>query len=204
MISGVEQVIGMKPILSSFFSSAFFSCAIAVNAASGRNSATAAGAVEAPTARRNQRRFASFGTRLRSAWTSSARAESRSGSVRTALRSRAFTASCSAWVACAPQEHAATVSPLYGLSRKDMRISGADANCARYMDAMRVPCENVVAQPENGANACLVGGCRSALVQYETNVHRVCAAIRCGRKASLLLPLFPYDSEKQDQNDEQA
>ena len=41
MMSGVAQVIGMKPIFKSFFSSGAFSCAIALSAASGNKLASA-------------------------------------------------------------------------------------------------------------------------------------------------------------------
>ena len=59
MISGVAQVIGMKPIFSSFFSSAPLSCAMACRLATGSTLAMAAMAVPLPTARRKRRRTAS-------------------------------------------------------------------------------------------------------------------------------------------------
>ena len=49
MMSGVAQVIGMKPIFKSFFSSGALSCAIAVNAPNGNKLAIAPSAVEDPT-----------------------------------------------------------------------------------------------------------------------------------------------------------
>ena len=62
MMMGVAQVIGMKPTLRSFFSGAPVPCAnTSVAVASGKNCASAASAVEAPTAFRNARRAASCG-----------------------------------------------------------------------------------------------------------------------------------------------
>ena len=61
MMSGVAQVMGMKPTLRSFFSSLPFSCAMASRAPRGKTLAMAAIAVFAPTARRKRRRSASFG-----------------------------------------------------------------------------------------------------------------------------------------------
>ncbi len=42
MMSGLAQVIGMKPIFRSFFSGGFLSCAIASSAPNGKSDATAA------------------------------------------------------------------------------------------------------------------------------------------------------------------
>ncbi len=61
MISGVAQVIGMKPIFRSVFSSAPFSCAMACRLATGSTLAMAAMAVPLPTARRKRRRTSSCG-----------------------------------------------------------------------------------------------------------------------------------------------
>ena len=61
MIRGVAQVIGMKPIFRSFFSSAPFSWAMACRLATGNTLAMAAMAVLLPTARRKRRRTASWG-----------------------------------------------------------------------------------------------------------------------------------------------
>ena len=61
MISGVAQVMGMKPIFRSFFSGAPLSCAIACRLAMGSTLPMAAIAVRRPTARRNLRRCASCG-----------------------------------------------------------------------------------------------------------------------------------------------
>ena len=62
MMIGVAQVIGMKPTLRSFFSGAPAPCAnTSVAVLSGKNCASAASAVEAPTDFRNARRAASCG-----------------------------------------------------------------------------------------------------------------------------------------------
>ena len=62
MMIGVAQVIGMKPTLRSFFSGAPAPCAnTSVAVLSGKNCASAASAVEAPTDFRKARRTASFG-----------------------------------------------------------------------------------------------------------------------------------------------
>ena len=62
MISGVAQVIGMKPILRLVFSSApCFSCAMACMLATGNTLAMAAMAVPLPTALMKRRRTASCG-----------------------------------------------------------------------------------------------------------------------------------------------
>ena len=63
MISGVAQVIGMKPIFKSFFSSAFLSWAMACRLARGSTLPMAAIAVPLPTARRKRRRMSSCGNR---------------------------------------------------------------------------------------------------------------------------------------------
>src|SRR6266403_457988 len=60
MISGLAQVIAMKPIFRSFFSGA-----MASSAPNGKTDATAAYAVDAPTARRKRRRASSRGTSAR-------------------------------------------------------------------------------------------------------------------------------------------
>ena len=59
MISGVAQLIGMKPIFRFFFSSGPFSSAIACSDCSGSTLAMAAIAVPMPTALRKRRRVAS-------------------------------------------------------------------------------------------------------------------------------------------------
>ncbi|MCY1368026.1 hypothetical protein D9M68_743940 [compost metagenome] len=61
MISGVAQVMGMKPILRLVFSSAPLSCAMACMVPTGSTLAMAAMAVPLPTARRNRRRCSSCG-----------------------------------------------------------------------------------------------------------------------------------------------
>jgi hypothetical protein len=61
MMIGVAHVIGMKPTLRSFFSSAPPSANASVAVFSGKNSYNAAAAVEAPTDFRNARRAESFG-----------------------------------------------------------------------------------------------------------------------------------------------
>ena len=61
MISGVAQVMAMKPIFRSFFSSGPGVAAIASSAPIGSSEAIAARAVFAPTAFRKRRRSVSFG-----------------------------------------------------------------------------------------------------------------------------------------------
>jgi hypothetical protein len=95
MMIGEAQVIGMKPILRSAFSSARGVCASASAArSSGKIEARAAAAVPAPTARRNVRRVASC---RNNAFTSAVSA------MRVNSASPCGTASCSACVACRPQ-----------------------------------------------------------------------------------------------------
>ena len=62
MINGVAQVMAMKPILRSFFSSGAGVAAIASSAPIGSSDAIAARAVVAPTAFRKRRRSVSFGS----------------------------------------------------------------------------------------------------------------------------------------------
>lgn len=61
MISGLAQVMGMKPIFRSFFSRPFFSCAMACKLAIGSTLAMAAIAVRRPTPFRKARRTGSCG-----------------------------------------------------------------------------------------------------------------------------------------------
>ena len=61
MMIGVAQVIGMKPILSAFFSIGPVSAKTSVAVLSGKNCDTAASAVAAPTDLRKARRAASLG-----------------------------------------------------------------------------------------------------------------------------------------------
>ena len=61
MISGLAQVMGMKPIFSSFFSSGFLSWAMACSDAMGSTLAMAPIAVRRPTALRKARRTGSCG-----------------------------------------------------------------------------------------------------------------------------------------------
>ena len=61
MISGVAQVMAMKPIFRSFFSGVPLSCAMACSEAMGSTEAMAARAVLAPTARKKPRRTLSTG-----------------------------------------------------------------------------------------------------------------------------------------------
>jgi hypothetical protein len=74
MISGLAQVMAMKPILRSFFSSGPRSCAMACSAPMGSTDAMAARAVLTPTAFRKPRRTLSTGN---SALTSAASMKSR-------------------------------------------------------------------------------------------------------------------------------
>jgi hypothetical protein len=73
MMSGVAQVIGMKPIFKSVFSGLPLACASASSAPNGKNVESTALAVEAPTARRKRRRTASTGNSARIAAVSSTR-----------------------------------------------------------------------------------------------------------------------------------
>ena len=61
MMSGVAQVIGMKPILRLVFSKGPLLCAKACKLATGNTLAMAAMAVFLPTARKNRRRSSSCG-----------------------------------------------------------------------------------------------------------------------------------------------
>ncbi len=105
MISGVAQVIGMKPIFRSFFSTAPplpASCAIACRLAIGNTLPTAAIAVWRPTALMKLRRSASCGN---SAFISVASTNSFDSASTSALTPRALS-SAAAWSAslgCAPQ-----------------------------------------------------------------------------------------------------
>ncbi len=101
MISGVAQVIAMKPIFRSRFSSgpppfAPPSCAIASSAPSGSSEVIAARAVVAPTACRKRRRRGSLGS---SAFTSVASMKSRE------KPSAPIAAAWSAGTWSAPQRH---------------------------------------------------------------------------------------------------
>ena len=62
-MSGVAQVIGIKPTLSSFFSKGAFSCAIACNAPIGNTVLSALSALPEPTALKKARRFNSDGNK---------------------------------------------------------------------------------------------------------------------------------------------
>jgi hypothetical protein len=65
MMIGVAQVIGMKPTLRSFFSIGPDCANTSVAVFNGKNCASAARAVEAPTDLRKARRAASFGNTAR-------------------------------------------------------------------------------------------------------------------------------------------
>src|SRR6266853_767027 len=65
MISGLAQVMAIKPILRSFFSGVALSCAIASSAPKGKKEDTAAIAAEEPTAWRKRRRASSLGKSAR-------------------------------------------------------------------------------------------------------------------------------------------
>src|SRR5882672_1607485 len=119
MMSGVAQVIGMKPIFRSFFSSAPLSCAIASSAPKGTRPEIAASAVDEPIADRNRLRVASSGNsaRITADWIT--RLLSASGLLSSGT---SRTASCSACDRCFPQGHAAPsrTSGLKGLLKADM------------------------------------------------------------------------------------
>src|SRR5207248_864154 len=90
MISGVAQVIGMKPIFRSGFSGLPFSCASASSVPNGNSDDTTALAADAPTAVRNLRLSACCGNSARMTAVSSRRRSSKS---------------CSACEWCAPHMH---------------------------------------------------------------------------------------------------
>ena len=98
MISGVAQVIAMKPILRSFFSSGAFSCAIACKEPTGKKPERALIAPPVPTAFKNARRRASCG---KSALTRLASMKLALSSSTSALRN--WAAWCSDSEACRPQ-----------------------------------------------------------------------------------------------------
>jgi hypothetical protein len=107
MISGVAQVIGMKPILSSRFSSEpGLSCAIACIAPIGRTEAIAARAVLTPTACKKRRRKPSCGN---SALTSAA--STKSSERRSALIAAPSAASVDVTPACRSGRSASCARP---------------------------------------------------------------------------------------------
>src|SRR6266850_5723134 len=105
MISGLAQVMAMKPILRSFFSGVALSWAIASSAPNGKMEETAAIAAEEPTAWRKRRRVSSLGKSARITVDSIARRLSVSMSSEGG--SSAIASSCSAWLACLPQSQPA-------------------------------------------------------------------------------------------------
>ena len=115
MMMGVAQVMGMKPILRSVFSSLPFSAASALAAPIGNSVEIAAIAVPAPTARRKLRRSWSSGKRPRITADSTTRD--------TRASSFCMSASWSAWLWWRPQLQPARcslVSGSNGLSKPDM------------------------------------------------------------------------------------
>ena len=103
MISGVAQVMGMKPIFRSFFSSApVVPCAIACSDAMGSTLEMAAIAVLRPTAFRKRRRSASCGNSAFTSAASTKLADSASKSA-VSLRVRNSAAAWSAALGCWPQ-----------------------------------------------------------------------------------------------------
>ena len=102
MMSGVAQVMGMKPILRSFFSIGPLSCAMACRLATGSTLAIAAEAVRRPTALRKRRRRASCGNSALTRAASTKRLASDSKSAAW-LRSRRVAVACSASLRCWPQ-----------------------------------------------------------------------------------------------------
>lgn len=96
MISGVAQVIAMKPIFRSVFSSGFLSCAIACNDATGSTFASAARAVLAPTARKKARRTSSTGNSAFISVASTKSCDSSSGLVARFCSAADSSASCAA------------------------------------------------------------------------------------------------------------
>src|SRR5712664_168946 len=121
MISGLAQVMAIKPILRSFFSGVPLSWAIASSAPNGKKEDTAAMAAEEPTALRNRRRVSSLGKSARITADSITRRLSVSTS--SDRGSSATTASCSASLACLPQSQPAPrrTPELNGFEKADMR-----------------------------------------------------------------------------------
>src|SRR5258706_2974537 len=121
MISGLAQVMAIKPILRSFFSGVALSCAIASSAPKGKKEDTAAIAAEEPTAWRKRRRASSLGKSARITADSITRRLSVSAS--SDRGSSAIANSCSAWLACLPQSQLAPrrTPELNGFEKADMR-----------------------------------------------------------------------------------
>src|SRR5258706_154094 len=121
MISGLAQVMAIKPILRSFFSGVALSCAIASSAPKGKKEDTAASRAEAPPAWRTRRRASPLGKSARITADSIARRLSVSMSPERG--SSAIASSCSAWLACLPQSQPAPrrTPGLNGFEKADMR-----------------------------------------------------------------------------------
>src|SRR5258706_8408260 len=105
MISGLAQVMAIKPILIFFFGGVALSCAIAWSAPKGKKEDTAAIAAEEPTAWRKRRRASSLGKSARI--TADSIARRLSVSMSPDRGSSAMASSCSAWLACLPQSQPA-------------------------------------------------------------------------------------------------
>src|SRR5712671_3863332 len=121
MISGLAQVMAIKPILRSFFSGVPLFWAIASSAPNGKKEDTAARAAEEPTALRNRRRVSSCGKSARITADSITRRLSVSAS--SERGSSTIASSCSAWLACLPQSQPAPrrTAGLNGFEKADMQ-----------------------------------------------------------------------------------
>src|SRR5882762_10386876 len=129
MISGLAQVMAIKPILRSFFSGVALSCAIASSAPKGKKEDTAAIAAEEPTAWRKRRRASSLGKSARI--TADSIARRLSVSMSPDRGSSAIAPSCSAWLACLPQSQPAP--------RRTPGLNGFEKADMRYPESVGVP-----------------------------------------------------------------
>src|SRR5258706_31162 len=120
MISGLAQVMAIKPILRSFFSGVALSWAIASSAPNGKKEDTAARAAEEPTAWRKRRRVSSLGKSARITADSITRRLSVSAS--SERGSSTIASSCSAWLACLPP----TAMRRYGNNTSGSAAEGAE------------------------------------------------------------------------------
>src|SRR6267154_1572769 len=139
MISGLAQVMAIKPILRSFFSGVALSCAIASSAPNGKKEDTAARAAEEPTAWRKRRRVSSLGKSARITADSITRRLSVSAS--SERGSSTIASSCSAWLACLPQSQPAPrrTPGLNGLENADTETSSIPVVGIRKTSASSVP-----------------------------------------------------------------
>lgn len=110
MISGVAQLMGMKPIFRLVFSSGPRSSAIACSDVSGSTLEMAAIAVPTPTAWRKRRRVTSLGKSARTAAASTKSCDSISRSRERASRACSAARSCASGLSCFPQAQPVSVA----------------------------------------------------------------------------------------------